>query len=565
MGDNRQQSEGDELAEKIKRDKLRKQRQEEEEQEEQERANRRTSRAQTEEAGDNPENARQEEEERKQREQEKKEEEQRRKEQEEQENQDQQEDENGQEEREQQQDKNEEQNSDDKNKNKEEQVKKDKEDKSDDSEKKSDKESDKKSEDNSNKKEEGKGNNKTSNDGKTPNNNPSSNNQKLNLNKPGGQTPRANMVGNAAKQTGKQASKEASKKAAEQAAKQAGKAAVKAGSKLALGPILFWVILIVLIIIFIVGILFFFITMPGIVVGKIGDAINGFRTAVGDYVDSTNKAEKVVKEEVVKAAKYVENMGYDLQGYGFLSHNDNEQEKGSKVSGKAETAWYDDLSSWWDENESVIENEENDETDNLQISEFTNEDAKKRVKNENDEDKEKIQEVYLSKTFDNIENVDEDEVKKSIVMIKSTDGEVLYAKSKYLAMYIAAENAIYLVRNDNTNVFQRFAKIWGGNDENEGSGMITFVKPDNVYVSDYVENYKEVEFAEPEGILGINKYEVDRETQTLIIDNAGDGLFKSSSYTYDLNKSVVKYRNPNSTFSSITFIKFSSGFCICYC
>ena len=561
MSEDNRESEADELTAKIKRDKLRRQRQLEEEEEE-ENNKRRTSRSETEEAGDNPENEKREEEERKQREKEEQEE----NENDDENNDDGQDNDNNIDEG-QNEENNDNQNSEDKDskdrndaeESKDEQEKQKNDNKKEDSEKKNDKES----KNNNSKKEDAKG--KNSNDGKVSSNkNPSSNNQKLNLNKPGGQNPGANIGKQAGKETGKQASKEASKKAAKEASKQAGKAAAKAGTKAALGPVLFWAIIIILIIIVVVGILFFFICMPGMVVGKIGDAINSFFSSVGDFFDGSDQAVSMVtKEEVVKAARYVENMGYDLQGYGFLS-----EEVESKVSGQVEDGWSDNLSEWWHDNDSVLvaakdkdKNEDKDyedeESKKLNINKFTNEDYKTRQAKTDDEDEEpSIREVYLSKKYDDIENADEDDVREHIVMLKDKDGQVEYAKSKYLAMYIAAENAGYLVRNDNTSLLNRYLKVSAArplisNNVDNGSGMITFINAEDRKVSDYIKNAdkydyngEKLKFADPEGLLGINKYKIDRDTKTLIIDNAGDGIFKSSQYTYNLDKYILPYATP---------------------
>lgn len=602
MGKNNRIDEADELTEKIKRDKLRRKRQAEEEEEEQENSKRRTSRAETEEAGDNPENQRREEEERRQREKEKKEEE-------ENQDEDEQNDEDKENEQEGQDDEGKENDEDEQNDDsspKDEKNHNDRQSNDNNKETNNNKEGkDEKSSSNSNKSDNTKGDttqgkNSLKKEGGSSKTNTPGNNSQGPVRKPSGQGPAQGIGKDAGKQVGQEASKragqEAGKKAAEQAAKQASKTAAKAGTKVALGPILFWVGIIILIIIVVVGILFFFITMPGMVVGKIGDAINGLTHNIQNYFAGSEEAiDSVMYKDVLSVAKYIENMGYDLQGYGFLS-----EEAVTKVSGQVDDG---KVFGWWHATDSVLEKDGENyidaESDHLKIAKFSKENYKERT-TDGFGDEPQVMEVYLKKDdtgwlYDSIPDVYdadiynvngyyadsynlnsydpqiynvfyEDQIKKNIVMLKDQNGEVTYVKSKYLAMYIAAENAIYLARNDNTSFWQRFLKLFGANNPNKGSGMITFINESDRDIKYYIGNADDynkygkgrLKFVDPEGKFGSNRYKIDKATRSLIIYNDDDGWFKSSQYEYNIDKYITKYRNSNSTLFGATFIKYGT-------
>lgn len=108
----------------------------------------------------------------------------------------------------------------------------------------------------------------------------------------------------------KKISKNASKKGAKTFA-NIGKVASK------LGPALPWILLIIVILIVVIGILGFFMTMPGLMTGKLKEIAQG----VGDWWQSlylTGADAYTNKDDVIETAKYVKSMGYDLIGYGFI-------------------------------------------------------------------------------------------------------------------------------------------------------------------------------------------------------------------------------------------------------
>lgn len=82
--------------------------------------------------------------------------------------------------------------------------------------------------------------------------------------------------------------------------------------------ILLWVIVIVLIIIFLVGIIMFITTMPGMVMEKLKELVREVGNGIASFfgADSTTQIED---QQIYDVMDYLETMGYDLQGYGFIT------------------------------------------------------------------------------------------------------------------------------------------------------------------------------------------------------------------------------------------------------
>lgn len=120
-----------------------------------------------------------------------------------------------------------------------------------------------------------------------------------------------------------QASKE---KVAKNATKKVAEKMV-ANSMLSLGPLLPYIgiaIAVILIIIAIIGIIGFLTTVPGLMKDKLhsfGKSIGiGFRSL---YNTSANAA--TTDDEILELAKYINEMGYDLMGFGFVTPKDHTQ------------------------------------------------------------------------------------------------------------------------------------------------------------------------------------------------------------------------------------------------
>ncbi len=109
--------------------------------------------------------------------------------------------------------------------------------------------------------------------------------------------------------------------AKEKAKEQIKKMAAKKGLATALAPILFWAAIIIIIIILLTGIIAFIITAPGLVTGKLKDFADNLRKNIANYWGGDTTMMDVSDEEQYRVLDYLEQMGYDLKGYGFIDSN----------------------------------------------------------------------------------------------------------------------------------------------------------------------------------------------------------------------------------------------------
>ena len=118
----------------------------------------------------------------------------------------------------------------------------------------------------------------------------------------------------------KQLAKEGAKKATKEGAKKAGNFLIKTfGLKaILIGG------LVILAIFLIIGFFSFFTSMPEMIVGNIKDAINGMFTDIASFF--VGSSAKITPEQVDSAATYMEEMGYDLKGYGFAKEINRDEE-----------------------------------------------------------------------------------------------------------------------------------------------------------------------------------------------------------------------------------------------
>lgn len=108
------------------------------------------------------------------------------------------------------------------------------------------------------------------------------------------------------------------KKIQQKMSKEATKKMATSSALKSLLPILSWVVVIILIIIIIIGIVMFFITMPGMVMDKLKELSGKMANIIAAYFggDTTTF---VNKQQIYDVLDYLEEMGYDLKGYGFLT------------------------------------------------------------------------------------------------------------------------------------------------------------------------------------------------------------------------------------------------------
>lgn len=167
------------------------------------------------------------------------------------------------------------------------------------------------------------------------------------------QTPKAGQEGTkegtkqagkeGAKQAGKEGAKQAGKEGAKQAAKEGAKAAAKAGTKvaakagIAASPPVLIVILVIVAIILLIGIISFFSIMGDMIIGKLKNFLQGVWDALQTVTTEDQAYANINDEHVKNAASYLEQMGYDLVGMGFVK---TEYNTTNKNEGEAWNKWY---------------------------------------------------------------------------------------------------------------------------------------------------------------------------------------------------------------------------------
>ena len=159
------------------------------------------------------------------------------------------------------------------------------------------------------------------------------------------QTPKAGQAGakEGTKQAGKEGAKQAGKEGAKQAAKEGAKAAAKAGTKvaakagIAASPPVLIAILVIVAIIFLIGIISFFSIMGDMIIGKIKGFLQGVWDALETVFTGDQAEAKINDEKVKNAASYLEQMGYDLVGMGFVK---TEYNTTNKNEGEPWNKWY---------------------------------------------------------------------------------------------------------------------------------------------------------------------------------------------------------------------------------
>ena len=151
------------------------------------------------------------------------------------------------------------------------------------------------------------------------------------------QTPKAGQAGakEGTKQAGKEGAKQAGKEGAKQAAKAGAKAAAKAG--IAASPPVLIAILVIVAIIFLIGVISFFSIMGDMIIGKIKGFLQGVWDALETVFTGDQAEEKINDEQVKNAASYLEQMGYDLVGMGFVK---TEYNTTNKNEGEPWNKWY---------------------------------------------------------------------------------------------------------------------------------------------------------------------------------------------------------------------------------
>ena len=116
----------------------------------------------------------------------------------------------------------------------------------------------------------------------------------------------------------KKGSKKAREKITKEATQKVATSVAKKSALAAAAPVLGVVAIVVLVIVLAIGIASFLVTMPGLAIGELKNLAMDFGKGIASYfgADSTKMVDD---EEIIKLLNYLDDMGYDLKGYGFLT------------------------------------------------------------------------------------------------------------------------------------------------------------------------------------------------------------------------------------------------------
>ncbi len=96
------------------------------------------------------------------------------------------------------------------------------------------------------------------------------------------------------------------------------------------GPIIFWTVVVICVLIILIGIIMFLATMPGMAVQKLKKIFND----LGNYVAAffgADTTKQISSEQIFNTLDYIEDMGYDLKGFGFLTDYYTQADKSSII------------------------------------------------------------------------------------------------------------------------------------------------------------------------------------------------------------------------------------------
>ena len=214
-------------------------------------------------------------------------------------------------------------------------------------------------------------------------------------------------------------------KAKEKLAKDAAKKVAAKGSLgAALGPIMFWAGIVILALIIIIGIIMFFVTMPGMVMEKLKGIFKEIGSTLAAFfgADTTKQIDSI---QIFETLDYLEEMGYDLKGFGYL------------------TGYYEDLEHFTDEEKEKL------------VEAFRNENETPDVEERNN----------IKKYEDVKDKIELDSKNQGVVRSKKT-GNIVLAKADYIFSYIASDNYVYTLKNDNlatqANTEGFWETLWSG-------------------------------------------------------------------------------------------------------
>lgn len=119
-----------------------------------------------------------------------------------------------------------------------------------------------------------------------------------------------------------------------------------------LATVLFWVFVAIVALILLIGIIMFIVTMPGMMMDKLKDLAEGIADAWLAWWGG-DASKQVSEEKIYETLDYIEDMGFDLKGYGFLTGYKSDDDVDDLTSAQTEAGYS------VDDTVGVIRNSEN--------------------------------------------------------------------------------------------------------------------------------------------------------------------------------------------------------------
>ena len=294
---------------------------------------------------------------------------------------------------------------------------------------------------------------------------------------------------------------EAAKKTADAA--KAAKTAANAG-KFAkfMAPMMPWIVYVIIaiaIIIAVAGLLFFTLTMPGEIIGKVKDYAQGFGNALINIV--VGRGDNVKPSQIAEVGDYLEQSGYDLHANGFLSDQVIKRNNDYKLKFAGDTINYD---SFWDSGQRDIDTAS----------------------------------LYTTKTG----------------ILKDKDG-IVYIESDYIKAYLVSDNYVYMIKNNENTLanvwnsitsFKFFRTLIGSN---FGNGLINLYKEESLGVLG--ENHGVFESV-ANGFMKLFpfagtavEFSIDRNAKQMIVTSYPEGFYGlQRKFLYNLDGYTGRYGMP---------------------
>lgn len=180
----------------------------------------------------------------------------------------------------------------------------------------------------------------------------------------GGPNPTQDVAKKAGDEASKKAAQEATKKASQETIKKVSEKATEMAAKkvaanaainqllAALAPILFWVVVIILIIIIVIGVLGFILLAPGQAIAKLKQMGTEFLNKMQAFI--VGEQNIVSGEDIANVAEYIESMGYDLKGEGFVTKDKTTADIPASSDGIDRSNWKVENGIVRDENDNVV-------------------------------------------------------------------------------------------------------------------------------------------------------------------------------------------------------------------